>query len=69
MVLIVGAMMLNACESAPGSDELYQEVMKYHDEAMPHMGALYKAVKKTEEQRLLLFVLKSLCKEINQGSR
>lgn len=50
VVLIVSAMILNACESAPGSEELYKEVMKYHDEAMPHMGALYKAVKKTEEK-------------------
>lgn len=50
IVLIVSAVMLNACKTEPGSEELHKEVMKYHDEAMPNMGVLYKAVKKTEEK-------------------
>ena len=50
IALIVGAMVLNACETTPSSEDLHKEVMVFHDDAMAHMSTLYKAKKKIESK-------------------
>ena len=44
--VVLLAVFLSACSTESSSDELFKEVMVFHDEVMPYMGTLYKAEKK-----------------------
>lgn len=43
------AILFSACDSGEKSEDLYNEVMKFHDEVMPYMGSLYQAEKKMKQ--------------------
>ena len=47
-VLLI-AVLFSSCSGENKSEDLYKEVMGFHDEVMPYMGSLYQAEKKMKK--------------------
>ncbi len=50
IILTVGIMIFNSCNTEPGSEELHKELIFFHDEAMAHTSTIYRAQKAVKKK-------------------